>query len=124
MGVGTVLSNESTRPIRRILVRFECASGRGALADAAEIAGRERATIDICGMVRRRSALLFLALMGGVPVTPDQLEAEELEEMAEAMRRAVAELPRDLGIRSFLLVGNPRRKMAELLAAGDYDLVV
>jgi hypothetical protein len=116
--------NESTRPIRRILVRFEAATGGGGLVAAAEIAARERATIDLCGLVRQRGALLFLALLGGVPVMPDQLEAEELEELAELMRLAVAELPADVGIRSFLLVGNPRRKIAELVAAGDYDLVV
>ena len=124
MGVGTPSTDEPTRPIRRILVRFDTARGGGALDRAVGIAGRERATIDICGMVRRRSALLFLAFVGGVPVTPDKLEAEELEELAEAMRLAVAALPADLGIRSFLLVGNPRRKLAELLAGGDYDLVV
>ena len=117
-------TNESPRPIRRILVRFESAACREALDDAAEIAGRERATIDICGVVRRYKALLYLALAGGAPMAPDRLEAEELAELAEEMRRAVAELPRDLGVRSFLLVDNPRRKMAELLVTGDYDLVV
>ena len=120
-----MLNNDSTCPIRRILVRFEPVVGcRGKLDEAAEIASRERATIDLCGLVKRRSALLFLALMGGVPVMPDQLEAEEMECLAEEMRLAVAELPQDLGVRSFMLVGNPRRKMAELLRAGDYDLVV
>jgi hypothetical protein len=122
--MGNLPTDEPRRPIRRILVRFEASRGYGALSHAAEIAGRERATIDICGMVRRRSAVLFLALIGGVPVTPEQLEAEELEELEAEMRRAVADLPRDLGVRHFLLVGHPRRKMAELLAAGDYDLVV
>ncbi|MBS0625608.1 MAG: universal stress protein [Verrucomicrobia bacterium] len=122
--VGTTPTNEPRRPIRRILVRFEATRGYGALQRAAEIARRERATIDICGTVRRRSVLLSLALVGGVPVTPDSLEAEELKELAEEMRMAVADLPADLGIRSFLLVGNPRRKLAELLAAGNYDLVV
>lgn len=120
-----MLTNESTTPIRRILVRFEPMGGcSGKLDQAAEIACRERATIDLCGMVKRRSALLFLALMGGVPVMPDQLEAEEVNCLAEEMRLAIAELPRDLGVRSFMLVGNPRRQMAELLRAGDYDLVV
>lgn len=119
-----MLTNQATHPIRRILVRYETATGGETLSAAAEVAARERATIDLCGLVRRRSALLFLALLGGVPVLPDQLEAEELEELAEKMRLAVAELPANLGIRSFLLVGNPRRKIAELVAQGDYDLVV
>jgi hypothetical protein len=122
--MGTVFTNDSTRPIRRILVRFEAAKGGGSLTAAADLAARERATIDLCGLVQRRSAMLCLALLGGVPVMPDQLVAEELEEMAEKMRLAVAELPQDLGIRSFLLVGNPRRKIAELVAQGNYDLVV
>jgi nucleotide-binding universal stress UspA family protein len=125
MGGDNLLKNEPTRPIRRILVRFEAAAGGCCkLDEAAEIACRERATIDLCGLVKRRSALLFLALMGGVPVMPDQLEAEEMECLAEEMRLAVADLPRDLGVRSFMLVGNPRRKIAELVRAGDYDLVV
>lgn len=80
-GRQNLLTNETTPPIRRILVRF-------------------------------------------APVMPDQLEAEEMEQLAEEMRIAVADLPRDVGVRSFMLVGNPRRKVAELLAAGDYDLVV
>lgn len=122
--MGIQVRNEPAPPIRRILVRFEAASDGGALAAAVEIAARERATIDLCGLVKRRGALLFLALLGGMPVLPDQLEAEELEELAEKMRVAVAALPDDLGIRSFLLVGNPRRRIAELVAAGDYDLVV
>ncbi|MBS1844295.1 MAG: hypothetical protein JST53_07760 [Actinobacteria bacterium] len=122
--MGTTSTNEPGRPIRRILVRFEAARGCAALRQAADIAHRECATIDICGTVRRRSVLLSLALVGGVAITPETLEAEELAELAEEMRRAVAELPADLGVRSFLLVGNRRRKMAELMAAGDYDLVV
>jgi hypothetical protein len=122
--MGTLGTLDSATPIRRILVRFEAAGGDGTLARAAEIAARERATIDCCGMVRRRNALLWLGVLGGTPVLPEQLEAEEVGELAERMRLAVAALPADLGVRSFLLVGNPRRKLAELLARADYDLVV
>jgi hypothetical protein len=122
--LGTQGTEEAALPVRRILVRFEGAAGGGALTQAAEIAARERATIDCCGMVRRRSPLLWIGVLGGATVLPDQLEAEELHELAERMRLAVARLPADLGVRSFMLVGNPRRKLAELLARADYDLVV
>lgn len=122
--MGSEAMQQPTRPVRRILVRYDPAGGDGALATAVEIAARDRATIDLCGLVRRRSVLLCLALLGGVPFARDQLEAEEAEELARAMRRAVASLPRDLGIRSFLLCGDARRKLRDLLAAGDYDLVV
>jgi nucleotide-binding universal stress UspA family protein len=122
--MGTLGTEESASPIRRILVRFEGAAADGALARAAEIAARERATIDCCGIVRRRSVLLWLGVFSGAAVLPDQLEAEEAEELAERMRQAVAALPTDLGVRSFLLVGNPRRKLAALLDRVDYDLVV
>lgn len=116
--------NESRAPIRRILFRFESGRAWDRLDHAAAIARHERATLDICALVRRHSALLFLALIGGVPVMPAQLEAEELDELAEEMRQAVAGLPPDVGVRSFLMVGNPRRRMAELMAASDYDLIL
>ncbi|MBS1844752.1 MAG: hypothetical protein JST53_10080 [Actinobacteria bacterium] len=118
------MNNKPKRPIRRILFRCESFVDAAALNAAADLACRERATLDLCGTVRRHSALLSLAMVGGAPVRPDQLEAEAVAEMAEKMRVAVAGLPAELGIRSLLLVGNPRRKMAELLAAGDYDLVL
>jgi nucleotide-binding universal stress UspA family protein len=111
-------------PVRRILVAFDGSPGAWAALDRAiEIAAGQRARLTIAAVVAEPRLYAGFGPLA-VPYSPDTLRRDAEREMLRLLAMARDEVPADVSLTTQLLVGRPAKALAELVATGDYDLVV
>jgi nucleotide-binding universal stress UspA family protein len=111
-------------PVRRILVAFDGSPGAWAALDRAiEIAAGQRARLTIAAVVAEPRVYAGFGPLA-VPYSPDMLRRDAEREMLRQLAMARDEVPADVSLTTQLLVGRPAKALAELVATGDYDLVV
>lgn len=109
------------RVSRVLVVVDDFARGEDLLARAVEEAREQRARIDLVGVPRLRRLVWALARTGCPGIDVDELEREELENFAAAMRAAVSTLPPDVGVTVRICKGKRSRISRELMATGRYQ---
>lgn len=81
-----------------------------------------RARVDLVAANHPSPLLSSFALSTGL--LPEALEAEEIQDLQACLMAFVADLPKDLGVRSRIETGEPGQIAATLFERDSYDTVV